>query len=182
MAILSQLKVHESRFLWSTPYSSMRSACLLAVYAAKAKKKSISGKAAAGVLILLLFICLCAAAWFKMQRVKGAKTAERGSRQAHSGIVKREFYFLRAQHLGVNDSSSPHSIMSLFRVKVAAGGINCVSLDEARSLRNVEFVTAHSSLFDVSSDSSKTLASESRSTGASRYKLFLDSPFVEGLL
>ena len=31
---------------------------------------SISGKAA-GVLIPLLFICLCVAAWFKIQRVKG---------------------------------------------------------------------------------------------------------------
>ena len=39
--------------------------------AANAKKKSISSKAVADVLIPLLFICLCVAAWFKMQRAKG---------------------------------------------------------------------------------------------------------------
>ena len=47
--------------------------------AANAKKKSISGKAAAGVLIPLLFICLCVAAWFKMQRAKGKEKRKRWS-------------------------------------------------------------------------------------------------------
>ncbi|EDR02439.1 uncharacterized protein LACBIDRAFT_295409 [Laccaria bicolor S238N-H82] len=47
--------------------------------AANAKKKSISGKAAAGVLIPLLFICLCVAAWFKMQRSKGKEKRKRWS-------------------------------------------------------------------------------------------------------
>jgi hypothetical protein len=42
--------------------------------AANAKKKSISGKATAGVLISLLFICLCVAAWFKMQRAKKSES------------------------------------------------------------------------------------------------------------
>jgi hypothetical protein len=65
----------------------------------------------------------------------------------------------------------------LFRVK---GEISCVSLDEAWSLINAEFASAHPSLSDVSSTSSKTPASKSRSTGAFRYKLSLDSPFVGG--
>ena len=45
--------------------------------AANAKKKSISGKAAAGVLIPVLFICLCVVVWFKMQPAKGKAKRKR---------------------------------------------------------------------------------------------------------
>ena len=48
-------------------------------------------------------------------------------------------------------------------------------------LINVEFASVHSSLSDVSLALSKPPASKLRSTGASRYKLSLDSPFVGGL-
>ena len=65
----------------------MRSACPLVVYAANAKKKSISGKAVAGVLIPLLFICLCATAWFKMQRVNGKEKRKRRSEAVNKRIV-----------------------------------------------------------------------------------------------
>lgn len=47
--------------------------------AANVKEKSISAKTAAGVLIPLLFICLCVAAWFKMQRAKGKEKGNCGA-------------------------------------------------------------------------------------------------------
>ena len=50
-------------------------------HAANAKEKSITGKAAAGVLIPLLFICLCVAAWFEMQCAKGNVKRNGGARQ-----------------------------------------------------------------------------------------------------
>ena len=49
--------------------------------AVNAKKKSISGKAAAGILIPPLFISLCVVAWFKMQGAMG-KEKRRGRSDA----------------------------------------------------------------------------------------------------
>ena len=41
----------------------------------------------AGVLIPLLFICLCATAWFKMQRVNGKEKRKRRSEAVNKRIV-----------------------------------------------------------------------------------------------
>ena len=62
--------------------------CYTCECAASAKKVSISGKAA-GVLIPLLFICLCVAAWFKIQRTKGKR-----KRKCWSEAVDKRMFLL----------------------------------------------------------------------------------------
>ena len=86
MAVLSQLKVHGSRFLCVHDIF-IHEVRLPARRIRSQREEKIYLRQSTGVLIPLLFICLCATAWFKMQRVNGKEKPQRRSEAVNKRIV-----------------------------------------------------------------------------------------------